>query len=237
MQAQKSAGPKSGLRRGQHQSFYFRNLARGHEVHPDQRDEVHRRNQGEQHGVVVVGDGQDVADQLGHEHPANGGAHATETEHRTHHVLGRVVHHQAPDVRGPGLVRADGQGNGKHRDPQAAGAGGHDHADDAAGEQEHGHQSRLDRVDTAADQERGQYPAAHATEVGRQVDDDQRDAHLGDVDPQVVLLIEERWQPVQVEPEHRRGDRVGEGEGPGATHAQDFRERYASLFRFDFFWM
>jgi len=88
----------------------------GHEVHPDQRDEVHRRNQGEQHGVVVVGHGQDMADDLGHEHPADGRAHAAKAKHRTHHVLGRVVHHQAPDVGGPGLVRANGQGDGKHRE-------------------------------------------------------------------------------------------------------------------------
>ncbi|MNR10956.1 hypothetical protein D3C85_1272320 [compost metagenome] len=176
-----------------------------------------------------------MADQLGHEHPANRRTHAAETEHRTHHVLGRVVHHQAPDVRGPGLVRADGQGDGGHRDPQVAGTGRHDHADDAAGEQEHGHQSRLDRVDAATDQERGEDAAANATEVGSEVDDDQRDTHLGDVDAQVVLLVEERRQPVQVEPEHRCGDRVGEGEGPGAAHAQDFRERHAGLFRLDFF--
>ncbi|MNT32856.1 hypothetical protein D3C72_1687580 [compost metagenome] len=136
-------------------------------------------------------------------------------------MLGRVVHHQAPDVGGPGLVRADGQGDGEHCDPQVAGAGCHDHADDATGEQEHGHQPRLDRVDAATDQKRGQDPAADTAEVGGQVDDDQRNAHLGDVDAQVVLLIEERWQPVQVEPEHRRGHRIGQGEGPGAAHAQD----------------
>ncbi len=47
------------------------------------------------------------------------------------------------------------------------------------------------------------------------------------------MLIEKRRQPVQIEPEHRRGQRVGEGEGPSAAHAQDLAERHASLFRFD----
>ncbi|MGT2489843.1 type II 3-dehydroquinate dehydratase [Cupriavidus basilensis] len=100
-----------------------RDRARRHEVQPGQREEVRAGDHGEQHRVVVMRPGQHVADQLGHEHAADGAHHAAEAEHGTDDFLGRVVHHHAPDVRGPGLVRADGDRDRRHRHPQAAGAG------------------------------------------------------------------------------------------------------------------
>ena len=80
-------------------------------------------------------DGVHSASQLRHEHPTDGRAHAAEAKHRTHHVLGRVVHYQAPDVCGPGKVRTDGQGDCEHCDPQTAGACGQDNAKAEACEQ------------------------------------------------------------------------------------------------------
>ena len=50
-------------------------------------------------------------------------------------------------------------------------------------------------------------------------------------DAQVVLLIQERRQPVQIEPEYRCRHGVGQGEGPGAAHLEDGAERDSGLLR------
>ncbi|MNZ73699.1 hypothetical protein D3C78_921210 [compost metagenome] len=126
-----------------------------------------------------------------------------------------------------------GQGDGQYRDPQPAGVGGEDHADDGAGEDQHGYQASGDGLDATADQPGAEDAATDAAEVGGQPDQDQRDAHLGHADAQAVLLVEEGRQPVEVEPEHRRGDRVGQGEGPGAAHAQDAGEGHLDRLRLD----
>ncbi|KPX20523.1 Unknown protein sequence [Pseudomonas amygdali pv. dendropanacis] len=131
-------------------------------------------------------------------------------------------------------MRTHRKRDGQYRHPQAAGVGGEYHAADSDGKDQHRQQTRSGRTHAAPDQPGGQNAATHAAEVSGQPDQDQRDAHLRHADTQVVLLIEKRRQPVQVEPEHRRSNRVSQRERPRAAHLQNAGEGHLDRRRFDF---
>ncbi|RML22860.1 hypothetical protein ALQ98_05605 [Pseudomonas syringae pv. lapsa] len=149
-------------------------------------------------------------------------------------MLGGVVHHQAPDIRRPGLMRTHGKRNGQYRHPQPTGIGREHHAADRDCKDQHRQQPRSRRTHATTNQPGRQNAATDTAEVRRQPDQNQRDAHLSHADPQVVLLIEERRQPVQVEPEHWSSDRIRQRECPRTPHLQNAGERHLDRRRFDF---
>jgi len=125
----------------------------------------------------------------------------------------------------PGLVRAEGHRDGGHGHPQAPGAGSEDDGAQAEGGEKHRDEARLDGRRTARDEVRGQTSARDPSQVRAQINDDERKADLVEADAELVLPVQKRGKPEQIEPEHGHGQRVGDGESPGDAKTDHARVR------------
>ena len=87
-----------------------------------------------------------------------------------------------------------------------------------AGAKEHGGQTRVHGRETEAAEGSGQPAATDASHSRSVVDDDERQAEMGQV--QIEFCGEKPGQPEKIEPPDGIGEELADGKGPGLAEAE-----------------